>query len=104
MTTIMPETETTITSVVTEETEAPPPTTSGKDPDKRHMINETDNTHIWRPGMKTTEIVDIAMVRRIEIQALCGYRWIPVRGNTGTAGLETCEACIDIAGKILSEG
>lgn len=101
MTTIMPETETTITSVVTEE-QTPVP--GNKEPDKRHIVfgqlNPPVNTHIWRPGMSGQDMLDIAMVRGVEITALCGFKWIPQRGGPATTGLETCDVCMDIAGKM----
>jgi hypothetical protein len=68
--------------------------------DVRHIVSPVGNEHIWRPGMEAQDVVDIAIVRGIEIVALCGYRWVP--SSVVTQGLETCEICVDLMSKILN--
>lgn len=65
-----------------------------------HIVNETDNLHIWRSGMGAQDIVDIARVRGIEVTALCGYKWIP---QHNPEKYDVCEACMKIAGDIMKE-
>ena len=103
MTTVMPETETTITSVVTEETEVPPPETSNRDPDVRHMVNPAMNMDFQRKYgycEEAQDVVDIARVRGVEITALCGAKFVPTRSPEG---LKTCDPCIEEAGRIMNE-
>lgn len=88
--------QTTIEAVETEEV------TEASNNEPRHIINPPMNLHIWREGMSTQEIVDIARVRGLEVVALCGYRWIPTRDASLVK--ETCNACIDEAGRLMNDG
>lgn len=63
-----------------------------------HYINPPDNIHIWQPGMKTQEIVDIARMMGIEIVALCKYRWVP---KHDPAKHPICSKCVDVAAQIV---
>lgn len=71
---------------------------------KTHIINPPDNPHISNgfPGMEAQQVVNIARALRIEIVALCGFRFIPQHNPDK---YDACEACIKIAGEIMrSEG
>lgn len=40
--------------------------------------------------------IAIAMILGIEVEALCGYRWVPYRDPTGKP---VCKSCIDAYGQ-----
>lgn len=65
-----------------------------------HIINETDNLHIWRNGMSAQDIVDTARLIGEHVVALCGYKWVPKRNPEK---YPVCQTCFDIAGQIMSE-
>lgn len=74
------------------------------EPPKRHVVNPAMNIdfqHKYGYCETPQDIVDIARVRGVAITALCGLKFIPGRNP---AGLETCDICMDIMGKIMSEG
>lgn len=66
---------------------------------KAHIVNPPNNLHIWRIGMTTQDIVDIARVRGLEVVALCGYRWIPRKDPDA---YPACEACFKIAQLLMA--
>ena len=68
-------------------------------PALRHIINPPANLHIFKPYMSSQDIVDIARLRKLEVQALCGRRFIPERN---VENLATCDECLRIVGEILS--
>lgn len=71
------------------------------DPDKKaHLINPPKNIHIWRLGMSARDVVDIARLKGLELEALCGFRFVP-RHNPDK--LDVCQTCMDLAGIIISE-
>lgn len=65
-----------------------------------HIINPPKNIHIWQPGMTTQELVDIARAGGIEIEALCGHRFIPKHNPDKP---DPCKACFEIAGFMLGD-
>lgn len=65
----------------------------------RHIVNPPSNLHIWRPGMSSQDIVDIARVRGMEVRALCGATFIPTKNPADVD--QTCNTCLDIAGIML---
>jgi hypothetical protein len=70
------------------------------DPNARtHIINPPKNLHIWTPGMETQELVDIARVTGQEIEALCGYRFVP---KHNPEKFDVCEKCMKIAGDLMA--
>lgn len=74
----------------------------GNDDDNlRHIVRPGDNPHMYqfKRGLSGQDVVDIAMVRKIKIKALCGREWIPSRS---VEDRDTCNTCIDIAGMIRS--
>lgn len=72
-----------------------------EDPDKRaHIVNPPNNLHIYVPGMKSQEIVDIARMTGQYVTALCQYRFIPKHNPDK---LDACDACMKIAGDMMRE-
>lgn len=65
---------------------------------KAHIVNPPKNLHIWQPGMEGQDVVDIARATGQEVEALCGYRFIPKRNPDK---YDACRACMDIAGEIM---
>lgn len=65
---------------------------------KTHIINPPQNTHIWRPGMTSVEVVSFAKERGLPIQTLCGEIFIPKRD---TNKYPACTVCVDIAGELM---
>jgi hypothetical protein len=107
MTTASPEVDVRpIEAVETESLVKPESTDGAKDDNLRHIVRPADNEHIF-PFVMTgkyptgQDIVDIAMVRKIEIIALCGHQWVP---SKSIEGRDTCNACIEVAGLIRSGG
>ena len=92
MSTITEETTTVVETVVVEEPQA-------ETPKMRHVITPPANLHIFKPHMSSQDIVDIARVRKLEVQALCGHRFIPERN---VENLTTCDECLRIVGELLS--
>lgn len=69
------------------------------DPNIRvHIVNPPNNLHIWRPGMSSQDIVDLARFKGIEVFALCGYRFVPKHNPDKP---DACETCMRIAGDIM---
>jgi hypothetical protein len=67
---------------------------------KAHFISPVGNTHIWKPGMETRDVVQIAIVGHHELTALCGYKWVPTGLPTKH---DTCEPCMEIAQRWIGE-
>ena len=66
-----------------------------------HIINPPDNLHIWTPDMEhVQEVVDIARVTEQEVQALCGYRFVP---KHNPEKFDACPACMKVAEQLMSE-
>ena len=104
--TIMPDFETTGISVAEMEiieTDLFPYEDLDADKDhKAHYINETDNIHIWEPGVSPQDIIDTARLTGQWVFALCGYKFIPERNPQN---YPVCSACADIgATYILEDG
>lgn len=80
--------------------------TDGDAPTERHIVRPADNEHLLKfckfGYPKAAEILEIAMSRGIEVTALCGKTWIPKLNNP--AGLDTCDACVEMAGIIKTTG
>ncbi len=69
------------------------------DPKKRtHIVNPTLNRHIGLPGMSAQEIVDSARMTDQEVEALCGYRFVP---KHNPEKFDACTACVTIAGALM---
>jgi len=72
---------------------------------KTHIINPAMNLDIQRSfGRCETaqQIVDLARNFRVEITALCGFKFVPVHNPEK---YDACDACMKIAGDIMrSEG
>lgn len=81
-------------SIVVEDIDA-----SREDDNLRHIVRPMDNPGIANPLSDTyvQDIVDIAMVKGLELVALCGKKWVPSRS---TENRKTCNPCIEIAGRI----
>jgi hypothetical protein len=81
--------------------EDPLPFEESKDPNtKTHFVNPPKNLHIWRVGMDIYELVDIARANGLEVEALCGYRWVP-KHNPDKYDL--CDTCNKIAHEMMAE-
>lgn len=63
-----------------------------------HVINPPMNTHIWKPGMSSRDVVDIARSRQQEITALCGFKWVP---KFNPDKFPACAACMNRAAEII---
>lgn len=69
------------------------------DPERKtHIINPPKNTHIWRPGMTSQDVVDIARATGQEVITLCGYRCIP---RHDPEKFDVCTTCLSIAGDLM---
>lgn len=69
------------------------------DPDtKAHIINPSMNLHIWQPGMSSQDIVNIARLRGVFVNALCGYRFIPRHDPDKHAA---CDPCLKAASDMI---
>jgi len=100
VTTLVPEeTETRVVHNVFEEAMFPYEEPSDNDPNRRtHIVNPPMNQHIWKPGMRAQDIVDTARLLGEEIQALCGYIFVP---KHNPEKFDACEACLQVAGALI---
>lgn len=65
------------------------------DPDLRtHIVVGVDNLHIWRSGMSSRDVVDMARMMGVEVKALCGYVFIP---KHNPERFNSCEGCLRMA-------
>ena len=76
------------------------PYETGGTNDRTHIVNPPANTHIWRPGMTSQDIVDIARVTQQNVKTLCGKVFTP---KQDPERFEACEECMRIAGDIMRE-
>lgn len=67
---------------------------------RTHIVNPPANTHIWVPGMRMQDVVDMARLHGLEVIALCGYKFIP---KHNPEVYPACEPCIKIAGELMRE-
>ena len=67
---------------------------------KAHFISPVGNTHIWKDGMETRDVVLIAIVQHVELQAICGYKWVPTMFATKH---DTCEEFLRFAQQWIGE-
>lgn len=98
MTTIMPETDVDTGLTIMDQVA---PYVDDNDPNRRtHIVNPPSNPHISRgfPDMQAQEVVNIARAQRIEIVALCGYKFVP---QHNPEKYDACDACMKIAGDIM---
>lgn len=72
------------------------------DPDhKTHIINPAMNGHIQKGiWMTAQQIVDQARFLGLEVVTLCGHRFVP---KANPEKYDACEACMKIAGHLMSE-
>lgn len=70
---------------------------SEKEDKLTHIVNPPANMHIYVPGMKTQEIVDIARATGQHVVCLCGATFVPVRDPER---YPVCEECVRIAHEI----
>lgn len=63
-----------------------------------HIINPPANIHIWKPGMTSQDVVDIARATDQEVVSLCGKRWVPKRNPEK---YDVCKSCMDVAGNLM---
>jgi hypothetical protein len=69
------------------------------DPKKRtHIVNPVMNRHVGLPGMSAQDIVDSARMTDQEVEALCGYRFVP---KHDPEKFDACNACVTIAGALM---
>lgn len=67
---------------------------------KTHIVNPTENRHIWRWGMTAQDIVDVARTNGWPVKTLCGDQFTPVKNPEK---YPMCQPCIDKAGEIMQE-
>ena len=75
---------------------------------KAHFVSPSMNFEIWNfmglpsvGGVEgTRQLVQYAISFRLELVALCGYRWVP---TAEPSSQDTCEDCLTIAGSWISE-
>lgn len=65
---------------------------------KTHIINPPMNRHVGLPGMSAQEIVDTARMTHQEIEALCGFRFVPKHNPDK---FDACTACMTVAGALM---
>ena len=70
------------------------------DDHKTHIVNPPLNTHIWRQGMSSQQMVDLARAEQLPLVMLCGTVLTP---KFNPDKYPACESCIDIAGKLMRE-
>lgn len=73
------------------------------DPNLRaHIVRPMENRHVaGNNNLTGQDIVDIARASQIEIVALCGHKFVPKHNPDK---YDACEACMKIAGHIMSAG
>lgn len=71
----------------------------GKDR-RTHIVNPPANTHIWREGMTTQDVVDIARATGQHVVTLCGYKFVPKRNPEA---YDMCQNCFEIAQRLMAE-
>lgn len=76
------------------------PYEDNNDPEHRsHVVNAAMNGHIQRGVYMTArEIVETARVLKMEVVALCGFKWIP-KGDPEKH--DVCDACMKLAGELM---
>lgn len=65
---------------------------------RTHIVNPPLNTHIWKPGMSSQMMVDLARKEQLPLQMLCGLILTPKRNPDK---YPACEECMRIAGEIM---
>ena len=65
-----------------------------------HIVNPTENRHIWRWGMTAQDIVDVARTNGWPVKTLCGTSFTHVRNPEK---YPVCQPCVDKAGEIMRE-
>lgn len=67
-----------------------------------HYISPPENHEIFallvrrgNPDPTAQDIVEVARVNHLEVTAICGYKWVPIRS---TDGRDVCPICVDVAG------
>lgn len=69
---------------------------------RTHIVNPPMNRHLpgWSPAWGGQDVVDTARLLRLEIIALCGFRFIPLQDPER---FDACGACMEIAGILMNE-
>jgi len=68
---------------------------------RAHIVNPPMNKHIDpKQEMNPQDIVDTARLQRLELVALCGYKWVP---KLNPDKLDVCPACMKIAEQLMAE-
>lgn len=98
MTTVMPEQDTSNDIV-----ELLAPYEDTDDPEtKTHIVSPPENKHIDpSPNATAKGIVETARILRLEVVALCGYKWVP---SHNPDKFPACQACFKIAEHIMAAG
>jgi len=66
---------------------------------RTHIINPPNNLHIWKIGMSSQDIVDIARMTGVMITALCGFKFVP---SHNPDKYEACKDCFEIAQLLMA--
>lgn len=70
------------------------PTTTDEDFTRTHIVNCPEDKH------STNAWLSEATVMGLEVEALCGYRWVPTKDPFK---YEICQACVGAANIIIAE-
>jgi len=81
-----------------EEVDVLPYEDTGNEEQVTHIINPPLNLHIWKIGMSSQDVVDIARSRRQEVTALCGYKFLP---ELNPDKFPACAPCMDKAAELI---
>jgi hypothetical protein len=76
----------------------------GSDPNRKaHYVTWEDNPEfVARFGqMRSAELVSTARLHRVEVVALCGYKWVP---KLKPQQFDVCSRCVDVAANRITGG
>lgn len=75
------------------------PYDENQDPNHRaHIVNPPMNLHIWKEYMSAQDLVNYARLMKVEIVALCGFKWVPA---SNPEKHDICDHCIKKAGELM---
>lgn len=67
---------------------------------RTHIVNPPSNPHLWKQGMTSQDIVDVARMTGQKVKTLCGFEFVPV---ANPEKYDVCQPCFDIAAEIMRE-
>lgn len=60
--------------------------------DDPESVSHIIKSPLWAGGISAQEIIAVATARGLELEALCGHRFIPTKS---VEGLPVCKACLN---------